>query len=581
MDREQARRQLKNRRDLMEKLFEGDTCEQCKTGKIHITATGWKCLKCNASGKNLIDLYQSQTSAPLNDTLKTLCLYTGEDLEGPEIETESEELKAYFQEKAKHKDPTGLEYLKTLGISQDTAEAYLIGYDEEKQSLVFPTRSGAVYYKTTGELAEVSPGVFNERALSARASEIFITREPMEAAAILEHGYTALSVNSEVGERRAAELIRRRKPTGTVILTFKSSKILDELKTTGAEYYQFESSIIDELKSGTLARSLEACTEAARRPDNIADYITGEGFINDSKIYSHVIHTGYKELDSKFNGFRSGDLYTIAAMPALGKTTFVLQMADQIATNGDDVLFISLEQSKHEIASKSICRILAQRGTPKSRYDIMEGSKDPVIKDAVNEYLKKVGSRLTIKQGNFGFTANDVIETIKGYIAKTGIRPIVIIDYLQILQPAEQKRGTKETIDDVMTTLKRSARELQVPIVIISSINRTNYLMPVNFESLKESGSIEYSSSVVWGLDLTCLYEEELFFKDKERKIVEKRERINAAEDEIPRRVMLKCLKNRQGSKNCSVKFKYYPAEDRFIEEDDDLPEQFRQARII
>lgn len=571
MDREQVRRLLKSRRDLMCKLFEGDECSTCRTGKIQITSTGWKCSNCAAAGKDIIDLYQSQTGASLNETLQTLCLYIGEELGNPEIETETDQLKEYFHEKAKHKDPTGLEYLQTIGITRDTAEAYQIGYDEEKQCIIFPTRSGAVCYKTTGELAEVGPGVFNERALTSRASEIFITYEPMEAAAILEQGYTALSVNSDTGERRLADLIRRRRPIGTVILTIKSNQILEALKESGADYYQFASNILEDLKAGILERNLEKVTKAAARPDNITDYINSEDFTNDCKTYSHVTHTGYKELDAKFDGFRPGELYTIAAMPALGKTTFVLQMADQIAAAGDDVLFISLEQSKHEIASKSICRTLAQRGTPRKRSDIMAGSRDPIIKDAVNEYLKKIGSKLTVKQGNFGFTVNDVIDTIKGYIRKTGVKPIVIIDYLQILQPAEQRRGTKETVDDNITTLKRSARELQVPMVIISSINRSNYLMPVNYESLKESGSIEFSSTAVWGLDLSCLYEEELFFKDKEKNIIEKRNRINAAENEVPRRVTFKCLKNRHGSKDITVKFRYYPAEDRYIAESEDF----------
>ena len=89
-------------------------------------------------------------------------------------------------------------------------------------------------------------------------------------------------------------------------------------------------------------------------------------------------------------------------------------------------------------------------------------------------------------------------------------------------------------------------------------------MQPIDFESLKESGGIEYTADVVWGLQLQCL-NEELFTQDK--KIKEKRARIKQAKAENPRKIELVCLKNRYGIANYSCYFEYYPAADLFKEQ--------------
>ena len=147
---------------------------------------------------------------------------------------------------------------------------------------------------------------------------------------------------------------------------------------------------------------------------------------------------------------------------------------------------------------------------------------------------------------------------------------MVFIDYLQILQPAEDSSGkrqtTKETIDTTITELKRISRELEITIFIISSVNRANYLTPIDFESLKESGGIEYTADVIWGLQLQCL-NDPIF--DKANNLKERREKVKEAKASTPRQVELVCLKNRYGVANYSCFYDYYPAADLFTESDD------------
>jgi replicative DNA helicase len=141
---------------------------------------------------------------------------------------------------------------------------------------------------------------------------------------------------------------------------------------------------------------------------------------------------------------------------------------------------------------------------------------------------------------------------------------VVFVDYLQILQPTEENRASvKETVDKAVTELKRMSRELNIPVIVISSVNRANYLTPVDFESLKESGGIEYTADVIYGLQLQCL-NDDLF--QQEKKLTEKRKKIKEAKATNPRKIELVCLKNRYGIANFSCYFKYTPAYDLFEE---------------
>ena len=141
------------------------------------------------------------------------------------------------------------------------------------------------------------------------------------------------------------------------------------------------------------------------------------------------------------------------------------------------------------------------------------------------------------------------------------------MDYLQILQPEKDERGrtqtTKETVDNTVTELKRISRENGLTVFVISSLNRSNYLSPVDFESFKESGGIEYTADVVWGLQLQCM-NDDIF--TNERKTIDKRKTVKAAKEAKPRKIELVCLKNRYGRCSYSAFFDYYPEFDLYTE---------------
>ena len=133
--------------------------------------------------------------------------------------------------------------------------------------------------------------------------------------------------------------------------------------------------------------------------------------------------------------------------------------------------------------------------------------------------------------------------------------PVICLDYLQII-PSE-KQDAKSAADDTARKLKLFQRETGTTFFVVSSLNRQNYMSPIAFESFKESGGIEFSADVVWGLQFYITKD----FKNND--VIRNRERLEAAKKEEPRKVHLKCLKNRNDMPyDCY--FKYHSSNDYF-----------------
>ena len=154
-------------------------------------------------------------------------------------------------------------------------------------------------------------------------------------------------------------------------------------------------------------------------------------------------------------------------------------------------------------------------------------------------------------------------------MSRTGVKPIVFVDYLQLIRPLDSRQTTKDAVDEHLRALKQLQMENELVIVLISSLNRQNYLSVLDFESFKESGGIEYTADVVWGLQLSVM-NCELF--DKEKGLKAKREAVRQAKRANPRRIELLCLKNRYGIANFRCNFDYHTKYDLFlpVEEQED-----------
>lgn len=311
--------------------------------------------------------------------------------------------------------------------------------------------------------------------------------------------------------------------------------------------------------------SLKAQARAAKRPDAVSEYLN-TAFVTDIEKFKTYKDkkTGFNNLDKVMGGLYSG-LYVVGGISSVGKTTFIHQLADQLAEQGDHIVYFSLEQSKLELVSKSLARLTAKADYSKavSGISIRSGYIPPRVINAAEAY-EKTAQRVNIIEGNFNTTTSTIREYIGRYIEQNGVKPVCVIDYLQII-PGDLKMGDKQRIDNTVTELKRISRDYDITLFVISSLNRGNYLAPIDFESFKESGGIEYTADVVWGVQLMAI-NDEIFNKDG--KVKEKREKIKQAKAADPRKIELVCLKNRNGISSYSCGFTYYPKYDFFIPEE-------------
>lgn len=226
-----------------------------------------------------------------------------------------------------------------------------------------------------------------------------------------------------------------------------------------------------------------------------------------------AVPTGFAKLDQMLDGGLYTGLYMLGAISSLGKTSLLLQIADFIAAHGTDVLYFSLEMGREELIAKSISRITRQQDTSTGRklaftarqvlrLDVnMTPERSLLLNQACAQY-KKAAAALFLREGMADIGAREIRDAVRQHIRLRGARPVVMVDYLQILRPDDPRASDKQNTDRAVVELKRISRDFDLPVLAISSFNRENYRSAVSMEAFKESGAVEYSSDVLFGLQL-------------------------------------------------------------------------------
>lgn len=340
--------------------------------------------------------------------------------------------------------------------------------------------------------------------------------------------------------------------------------LADYLKINSASDFEL---VLEAAKPFERVEQMKETIEAIDEPKTVSDEWNDKPVIDylsrfmdeiEERKGSKAISTGFPQLDSNLGGgFRTG-LITIGAISSLGKTTMIHQIADHIAASGHDVLFYSLEMSRFEMIAKSLSRE-TYRINPEqaaTMNQIKEGLYSYSLGDALQSYSRSA-KRMMIVEGMFETTVESVRERVKREI-ENGKKPIVIIDYLQVLKSSfaqENRYQLRESIDHIVTELKRISRDFDIPIIAISSFNRENYSSPAGFECFKESGAIEYTSDVVLAMQLRAITQG-----------IKERDKLNEAKSAMPRLVDLVCLKNRNGKSYFVQEFSFNPKFNYFHE---------------
>jgi replicative DNA helicase len=271
-----------------------------------------------------------------------------------------------------------------------------------------------------------------------------------------------------------------------------------------------------------------------------------------------ITPTGFKRLDDALDGGLWEGLYAVGAVSSLGKTTLLLQLADQVAKQGRDVLIISLEMSRDELISKSISRMtfLKDAYKPFTVRQLMNANsgafQDENTQAALIDY-KKISERIFIIEGNHRTNTAEVNAIVNNFYAAYGTYPVVIIDYLQILALTDEKgKDPRTSVDNVVWDLKAISRQYKIPVIVISSFSRSFYDKPAETGSFKESGGIEYTSDVVIGLQFKGVGTDGF--------------NLEEAKAKSPREVELVILKNRNGRTGEKIGYYYHSAYNTYHE---------------
>lgn len=508
------------------------------------------------------------------------------------------------------------DYFSKRGIATATAKSYFCGFNPQKQNIVIPTHNdrGAnfiernIHDKRFFNNPGGNAGIFNTQALKG-STPIFITEAAIDALSIIEAGGQAVSINGATNAPMLITMIKQMSGTDAhpqhCYISMDNDKagetaantLLEALKNIGwscsivnvsgehkdaNEALMADREKLREAVAGALA-NVEAVAES-NKCEPISKYM--EKFW--AEIKDSVNHppkpTGFPSLDRALVGGLYDGFYVLGAVSSLGKTTLMLQIADQVAESGDDVIIFSLEMSKHELVAKSISRltakeVLEERGyltksecssqievTQFGWYNTYGEYKRELIYKASNQYEEFCGN-LYIVQGVGNIGVNEIRRTVEQHISSTGKRPLVIVDYLQIIAPyvdpenPHKSLDPKQSMDKNVLELKRISRDFRIPLFTISSFNRQNYTKDVAHESFKESGAIEYTADVLLGLQYD--------FKKGEDGRVSNKERAEAM-SRNPREISLTILKNRKGISGKKLRFFYSPAYNLFVERESD-----------
>lgn len=475
----------------------------------------------------------------------------------------------------------GTDYFARRGLSGETAERFGLGYDPETGCVVIPCEDGRYVRRSVEGKKYLNekglPSPLFQPELLLEDEPVFLTEGAFDALSAEELGFRAAALNGAGNREKAAALLRERgKAGGVLVLTDSDSAGEAWASALGSEFpwlYRCpqvpvgkdlnESLTAD--REGT-ERYLTACLEdwRANLPPPYAS-LSAAGRMEalerhiEASANRPALLTGFPALDAALDGGLYDGLYVLGAVSSLGKTAFCMQVADALAEQGRDVLVFTLEMSAFELMARSISRetFLADksqgRRLAKTVRGVLDGKRYARYSARERACLEEAKARYAAYAGHIWFREGDhetgmeeIRREVRRHIAETGERPVVVLDYLQIVAPADVHFTDKQNLDRTVCALKKLSREEDLTILAISSFNRENYNVEATMAAFKESGGIDYSADVLIGLQARGAGSRSFNLDEEKRK--------------DPRELELKILKNRTAALGDPVPLRYYPA---------------------
>ena len=241
------------------------------------------------------------------------------------------------------------------------------------------------------------------------------------------------------------------------------------------------------------------------------------GFLEIERIFNNRgettgVSSGFADLDNMTSGFQKGDMILIAARPSMGKTTFVLNLAQYAALRGGkSVAVFSLEMSKEQLAYKLLC---AEANVDMTK--LRNGS----LEDRDWENIAKASGPLAAAKIYIDDTAGTSVMDMRSKCRKLKMEhgiDMIVIDYLQLMSGSNPENRQQE-VSEISRSIKALAKEMQCPVIALSQLSRAPEQRADHrpmLSDLRESGSIEQDADLVM-----FLYRDEYYNKETEDKNV-------------------------------------------------------------
>ncbi|MBE0467253.1 MAG: replicative DNA helicase [Candidatus Desulforudis sp.] len=233
-----------------------------------------------------------------------------------------------------------------------------------------------------------------------------------------------------------------------------------------------------------------------------------ESYRNKGRIAG--VSTGFTDLDRLLSGMQASDLLILAARPSMGKTALALNIAHYVAEKQNPVLVFSLEMGKEQLVNRLLC---AEARV--DQYRLRTGN----LRDEDWERLAGAKTRLQdmplFIDDAAGASLRDIRARAKRMQAENGLA-LVIIDYVQLMQPNRRAENRQQEIAQISRGLKELAKDLDVPVLALSQLSRAveqREKKRPQMSDLRESGSLEQDADVVM-----FIYREDYYRLDTDRK---------------------------------------------------------------
>lgn len=220
------------------------------------------------------------------------------------------------------------------------------------------------------------------------------------------------------------------------------------------------------------------------------------------------VTTGFYDLDNITSGLHKSDLIILAARPAMGKTAFALNLAQNVALKGKKAVAIfSLEMPKQQLVSRMLC---AEAEVDSQR--VKTGNLQPKDWEKLVEGMTRLSEAKIYIDDAAGATATDVKAKCRRLMMEEKELGLIVIDYLQLMEGGGNPNDRNQQISQISRSLKGLAKELDVPIIALSQLSRAVESRPDKrpmMSDLRESGAIEQDADIIM-----FIYRDEYYNRD-------------------------------------------------------------------